>query len=54
MDYAEVNNIFTLIVALVFFVFLTNILMKIANYIGEKLKIGDSFVNLFKKISKHK
>ena len=41
----------SLVVLLTLFVFtaIIGVLMKIANYIGEKLGLGNFFVNVFKK-----
>lgn len=52
--YIEVNFVYGILILLIISIIFTNICMKIANFIGEKLIIGDSIINLFNKVKKHR
>ncbi|WP_432662342.1 hypothetical protein R9X47_17590 [Wukongibacter baidiensis] len=44
----EINFILGVIISVIISVVVTNFFMKIANFIGDKLKIGEFFLNLLK------
>lgn len=50
----EIDFVFGILILLVICIVLTNFFMKIANFIGDKLKIGVLFMKLLKKARKHK
>ncbi|SKC90915.1 hypothetical protein SAMN02194393_05238 [Maledivibacter halophilus] len=50
----KVDFVLAMMILLIICICLTNFFMKIANFIGDKLKIGTFFIKLFNKIGKNK
>lgn len=50
----EIDFTFGIIIALIIYIVLTRFFMKIANFIGDKLKIGVFFMSLLNKLRRSK